>query len=162
MTTGSHPSKEALSGSNFIPTVSRFVHFPFVGGSIGFVAYFLGASFLDTIAMSKLEPPIDTYGQQAGMISAPISGAICFAVGIGFAFFVSGYRWFSVVMILGVAILGAASTYSIWYSCGIGRCSSEVVLYYPVVAICAAVVVFATILGIITAAFGKNSRSKIG
>ncbi|PHR97450.1 MAG: hypothetical protein COA78_27670 [Blastopirellula sp.] len=134
-------------------TPAWFVIFSCVGGIFGFAGYIASSGYLETSVIPNVEPPIYTYGQQAILISLPISTVIGIMGGIAFALFIIGFRRSSVLAMLTVATLGAVGTYHLWYSSGIGECSSEIVLYYPIFGLCTLILSLGIILGAVAMVF---------
>ncbi len=126
-----------------------FVLFPCLGGFIGFAGYIVTALILESSIIPSVEPPKFTYGQQAGLISLPLSTIIGFSSGFALALFVVGMRRWSTVLMFAVAILGAFTTFSLWSQDGIGECNSAIVLYYPIFGLCALIAFIGIVLSLL-------------
>ena len=129
----------------WLATVS-FVGLPMLGGIFGFVGYII-ASLLLEVQPTDSEPVL-SHGQQAILISLPISTLIGVGIGFSLAFCCVRNRAASVMLLLTVASIGYLITRSLWNSqiADYGRDPSEAVLYHPLVAMCGLAVMIAIAL----------------
>lgn len=110
--------------------------FWFLGCVIGGAGYLRVSLFLERSIMPMLEPAIYSYGQQAGLFSFPL----CIIIG-GFIGLAIG-SWKRKRFLRAQVILGLTSLFALWWillnwlSDGIGTCTSEVVVFYPPLALC--------------------------
>jgi hypothetical protein len=120
-----------------------FVLLPIFGGIVGFAGY-IAASLLLEIQPTAGEPVL-SHGQQAILISLPISTLIGVGIGFSLAFCFVVHRVISAALMLGVAAIGYSITRTLWNSqiADYGRDPSEAVLYHPLAAMCGLAVLIA-------------------
>ena len=113
-----------------------FVLFSCGGVSAGAIAYPSMALVAEHWVIPVVEPPIHAYGQQAGLISLPLSSLLGLFAGVACAMFVVGLRWLAAISMFLISFMGAIATLILWSNDGIGVCNSAIVLYYPLFAFC--------------------------
>jgi hypothetical protein len=123
--------------------ITAFVGLPVLGGILGFAGY-IAASLLLEVQPTQSEPVL-SHGQQAILISLPISTLIGVGIGASLAFCFVCHRAVSALLLLIVASIGYSVTRSLWNSQidDYGRDPSEAVLYHPLVAMCGLAVLIA-------------------
>lgn len=151
-----------VSTSGFAPwrAAAAFVSLPVFGGVLGFGGY-IAASSLFEVESTKSEP-ILSYGQQAMLISLPISTLIGVGIGVSLAFCFVCHRAVSATLLLMVAAIGYSITRSLWTSqiAEYGRDPSEAVLYHPLAAMCALAVVIAFAIVVIPSAHMRKADNE--
>ena len=130
-----------------------FVLLPMLGATVGFAAYVASGLAIESFFMPSRSGPTLSYGQAAGLVSLPISTIIGAASGFAVAFAWTG-RWLvSSALLLLVAIIGASAVLRVWNQqiAHYGRDPSEMVLFYPPLALCLIVAtgtLFVTAIGV--------------
>jgi hypothetical protein len=140
------PDRQSLASREPIPTQGdsaesvwlAIAHFPILGvggASLGFVGCMVASLVLE--AGLKPAGPTLSYGQQWGLIVLPLCTLIGAAIGLGVAFALVERPVISLVLLLVVSIVGSGVVSSMWNAqiARYGRDPSEVVLYYPPLAL---------------------------
>lgn len=126
---------------------SQFVGSALLGGVLVTGLYILIGLSLETLLIPHLEPPKYSYGVLF-VITLPIAMFVGVLTGIGFACYQRGQRQVAVGTWAATSILGAFATFLCWRDDGIGECTSEIVLYSPLVGICGAILVLSIVVRI--------------
>ena len=142
-------------------TARAYIALPLLGGFLGFAGYITAALVLES--RNQTSGPILSYGQQAGLISLPISTMIGSAIGFGIALSVARKYVISVIALFAVAFLGSAVVGSMWSDqvAQYGRDPSEVVLYYPPMAAALLSLAIAVMIGVFASAAQIRRRRRI-
>jgi len=107
-----------------------------LGGFVGGFIYYWEATFIEKLIMPLVDPPRHTYGMEAGVFSFPASIVISSFMGLGISFYKKHLYGPAQFTLLLTSILGAYCVTIFWGSFGIGECSSEIVVIYPLLALC--------------------------
>ena len=129
----------------------------FAGLILGPIGYFAAAVILET---RKVESePILSYGQQAGLISAPLCAIMCAMIGMSFGLLIGRKAFFGTATLIATGCLGGLAVNSMWSEqiAQHGRDYSEIVLYYPPMSVAIACLLFAVPSGLI--AFRQRKQS---
>ena len=120
---------------------------PFAGLIIGGIGYFAAAIILENRHVAS-EPKL-TYGQQAGLISAPLCAIMCAMIGLSIGLVILRKVLFGISILIVTGCLGGFAVYSMWSSqiAQYGRDSSEVMLYYPPMSVATACLLLAILTG---------------
>lgn len=115
-----------------------FIVIPVIGAVTGFVGYLVGALLLEKAFLSNRTGSMLSYGQEAMLISLPQCTVLGAGLGIAAAFLRVKHRLAGTTILCLVASLGTLNTASRWSAqiAVYGRDPSEIVLYYPPLAIC--------------------------
>ena len=128
---------------------AMFLLFPTLGATIGFAGYLVISAIIESSVMPNVEPPRNTYGQQAGLISLPLSTIIGMTAGVSFAFLVNGWKRISIVGMFLISLLGSLTALGMWYDDGLGECNSALILHVPIIVFCGVIAAFGLLLAAI-------------
>ena len=129
----------------------------FAGLILGPIGYFAAAVILETRNVES--EPILSYGQQAGLISAPLCAIMCAMIGMSFGLLIGRKAFFGTATLIATGCLGGLAVNSMWSEqiAQHGRDYSEIVLYYPPMSVAIACLLFAVPSGLI--AFRQRKQS---
>lgn len=129
----------------------------FAGLILGAIGYFAAAIILENRHVES--EPMLTYGQQAGLISAPLCATMCAMIGMSFGLVVGRQAFFGTVILIANGCLGGLVVNSMWSEqiAQHGRDYSEIVLYYPPMSVAIASLLLAILTGLIAHKRRKQS-----
>jgi hypothetical protein len=129
----------------------------FAGLILGTIGYFVSAIILENRHVES--EPILSYGQQAGLISAPLCAIMCAMIGMSIAFVIERKAFLGTAILIVTGCLGILLVSSVWSDqiAQHGRDYSEIVLYYPPMSVAIACLLFAIPTGLITYLRRKRS-----
>ena len=158
---GANPYQPSGSDSIVIdppPSASRFTAIapllflvlPIIFGIAGFAGYIALALMLERQPAEN--ESVLSHGQQAMLISLPISTMIAASSGFALAFAFTGQRALSIILLFAISLMGWLVTRSLWNAqiARYGRDASEAVLYYPLAAYAAAAMCLGQLLLLIS------------
>ena len=119
----------------------------FAGLILGAIGYFGAAIILEGRRMES--EPVMSYGQQAGLVSAPLCAIMCAMMGMSFCLVVGKQRLLGTLLLVANGCVGGLVVNSIWSEqiAQHGRDYSETVLYYPPMSVAFASLLFAVSVG---------------
>jgi hypothetical protein len=129
----------------------------FAGLILGKIGYIATAIILENRHVES--EPVLSYGQQAGLVSAPLCAIMCAMIGMSFGFVVGRQAFFGTVTLIVTGCLGVLVVNSMWSDqiAQHGRDYSEVVLYYPPMSVAIASLLIAIPTALV--AYQRRKRS---
>jgi hypothetical protein len=134
----------------------------FAGLILGTIGYIATAIILENRHVES--EPVLSYGQQAGLISAPLCAIMCAMIGMSFGLVVGRQAFFGTVTLIVTGCLGGLVVNSMWSDqiAEHGRDYSEIVLYYPPMSVAIASLLIAIPSGLVAYQRRKRSTSQCG